>query len=509
MSESADPHHGYDLNSHPFDPSVVSRDILETNHPPLESQIPSIREFIAGARARRIAIDAEIASLQSSLDPLVKERQALDLAIGQHIGAVSPLRRIPPEILCSIFAFTLPARKDARKYLETAPWGVSAVCDRWRTIVLYDPSFWTYIRLVFPDEGITRFRLETHLRRSGALPLTITFECGVQEFYTTQEISMLNILAQHSTRWEMLSFSGPYSALQYRSLHFPLLHELTIEMLYDDDDRPDDDDDDIPGLNFDNAPSLRRVTVNKGLWNFPVAMALPWSKVLQYGGSNTWAGHIHSLQSAANLVDCSLEIVTDIGDILMPRTPIILPRLLRLSLSDVDFLECLEAPILRELYCVPPAPALLAFLRRHSQRRTLQKLVLWEGQETVETSDLVDIMDAVPTLLELGMMIPLPVGFARLLCSRLDMAPALEFISATLPADIGGLHDQFTQAVELRWHASQLKGVKVYCPQFSSDSFTRMQLLHARGMDFMVYRPSFQLQVEHLVPKDHGIETEY
>ncbi|KAJ7117487.1 hypothetical protein C8R44DRAFT_197521 [Mycena epipterygia] len=59
----------------------VSSDILDTNNPPDEIQIPSIHDFISSACAHATLLNAKIASLQLSLDELLKERETLDIEI--------------------------------------------------------------------------------------------------------------------------------------------------------------------------------------------------------------------------------------------------------------------------------------------------------------------------------------------------------------------------------------------------------------------------------------------
>jgi hypothetical protein len=91
------------------------------------------------------ALDAKIALFRSSLARLLEEKAELNVEIGMHEGGLSLLRCMPTEILSHIFEFSLPPHQiDAKD----APWTVSAVCARWRTIVMSQSSFWTSIRYV-------------------------------------------------------------------------------------------------------------------------------------------------------------------------------------------------------------------------------------------------------------------------------------------------------------------------------------------------------------------------
>lgn len=285
-----------------------------------------------------------------------------------------------------------------------------------------------------------------------------------------------------------------------------LLRELHIEMRYYSVDANHMMM--VPSLNiFNNAPLLQEVVANKLSWRFPVTMVLPWSQLLRYGGSNTWDDHLLALHSATNLVDCSLEIQL-VGISAPPPTPILLPHLLRLALSHPEFLECLETPALLELYCDYAAPV-LPFLRRQSCK--LQKLVMWECPTPPPDTDLTRIVDAVPTVRTLALDFILPTDFAYNLCSRPDLAPALEFLPCVRLGfswnDRDETQNHFMQAVELRWQAGRLKSVKAEQSGFMPNILERFALLQAQGMEFVV---SIQdsLLLREVVPPKMWIETE-
>ncbi|KAF7370270.1 hypothetical protein MSAN_00658200 [Mycena sanguinolenta] len=235
---------------------------------------------------------------------------------------------MPTEILSHIFAFTLPPhQQDA----ESAPWTISAVCARWRSIVLSQPNLWTFIRYHDQDthipSGADVLKLETQLLRSGQAPLHIDFL--VQEHSDDEEI--VQMMYAHTERWETASFTGPEELCEHLRSYiqgpFPQLREVTIEI---DKAYPSDDDNIVLDM-FHDAPLLQAAFVNRESWATPVTMALPWSQLLRFGGRNTWEGHLAVLGSASNLVDCSLEIP---GSDRITQTllrPIVLPRLLRLS----------------------------------------------------------------------------------------------------------------------------------------------------------------------------------
>ncbi|KAJ7509686.1 hypothetical protein B0H11DRAFT_1658000, partial [Mycena galericulata] len=114
---------------------------LSTNRPPLEHEIISIRSVLAEVVARKMRLDSQIDALQSALDKCLKDRRSLKEEIKKHEGTLSPLRRMPPELLSLVFRSVYPTTPD-RYNADPAPWTVSQVCRYWRAVVLSQPSFW-------------------------------------------------------------------------------------------------------------------------------------------------------------------------------------------------------------------------------------------------------------------------------------------------------------------------------------------------------------------------------
>jgi hypothetical protein len=273
-----------------------------------------------------------------------------------------------------------------------------------------------------------------------------------------------------------------------------LLRELRIEMLYFTNE--------VPSLDmFEDAPLLHQVFVNKSYWAYPVAMALPWLQLLQYGGCNTWAGHLHTLRSATNLVDCTLEI-ENLSVLSQVQTPILAPHLLRLSLSNSAFLACLETPTLLELYCEYTAPV-LPFLRQQSCK--LQKLVLLDASVPADAADLTHMVEAVPTITDLAVLFPLPAEFVLNL-SRLSLAPGLEHIWGILAKDSLEIQNLFLQVIESRWQGGRLKSVKVKSAEFAPGILDRMRFLESQGLESMICMNHYSLRRD-AVPSDFLTET--
>ncbi|KAJ7131376.1 hypothetical protein C8R44DRAFT_665132, partial [Mycena epipterygia] len=145
ITVAAPPDAGADSDTTTSSSSSPSRlaHLLESNDLPLESEIPLIRHIIADNQARVGALNARINILQIATERLIAERDERQECIRKHTTALSPVRRVPPEVMCQIFAWTLPhSRRIARATVHCAPWHVSHICRSWRDWALANPSLW-------------------------------------------------------------------------------------------------------------------------------------------------------------------------------------------------------------------------------------------------------------------------------------------------------------------------------------------------------------------------------
>ncbi|KAJ6448699.1 hypothetical protein C8R45DRAFT_791010, partial [Mycena sanguinolenta] len=80
--------------------------------------------------------------LQPYLHELEEERITLSDYHSQKTRILSPLRRMPAEILREIFSWTLPP---VDNFFSSAdcPWILTHVCATWRAVALSQPSLWS------------------------------------------------------------------------------------------------------------------------------------------------------------------------------------------------------------------------------------------------------------------------------------------------------------------------------------------------------------------------------
>ena len=141
---------------------------------------------------------------------------------------LSPMTRLPPEIIAYIFELSLADEGESMPVPVPGdgPFHLTQVCKLWRAVAESDPHLWTSIHIYFPharqsreqDVPAVKPMLDLHLKRSGVLPISLTF--ADHRFYhaTTEGLVALLVdrLRTHSHRWKRIS-------LHLSCGYFPLL----------------------------------------------------------------------------------------------------------------------------------------------------------------------------------------------------------------------------------------------------------------------------------------------
>ncbi|KAJ7656023.1 hypothetical protein DFH06DRAFT_992103, partial [Mycena polygramma] len=124
---------------------------MRANNPPSDVEIPVLHSFTANARRRVEPLDARIEILKAAMERLTLERDNLAGQVEQCRHVLSPIRRVPPEIICEIFSWTLPyTRRVAGVTTTEAPWYLGHISRSWRETALGFPSLWTFISIFHP-----------------------------------------------------------------------------------------------------------------------------------------------------------------------------------------------------------------------------------------------------------------------------------------------------------------------------------------------------------------------
>ncbi|KAJ7741139.1 hypothetical protein B0H16DRAFT_1694156 [Mycena metata] len=177
--------------------------LLKNNEAPSDSQIPAILDIVSTGQGRLNALDTQIYALQATLTQLVRERRETAELVRRQRAIISAVRRVPPELLCDIFAWSVSGRSEGYRAQTRAPWHLGHICRSWRQIAVSYLFLWTNITI---GDDTTRSGLEAQLVRSANAPLTIHwfgFEKG-------KNPGWLDLVLPHCDRWRSL-YLDPHS----------------------------------------------------------------------------------------------------------------------------------------------------------------------------------------------------------------------------------------------------------------------------------------------------------
>ncbi|KAJ7049344.1 hypothetical protein C8F01DRAFT_1238587 [Mycena amicta] len=381
MSDDSEPHQG--LSPAQDDPESESKltHLLITNDPPTDTEITLVQEIIRRAEA------AEPASASESLLRVAR--------IDSYRAIISPVRRLPLELLMAILCFV----KSSRRF---APWALGHVCRTWRAAALACPSLWSLIRVPNMRSGdFLHSAVNEQLSRTGNAPLRIWWRDG---FTGKVSAEIIQSLLPTSHRWVAITLTDFREDKSHKWIanfkgHLPALQRLEIF----------EADSVSLGDVFLEAPKLTHVLLSKPehyadspSW---MTMSLPADQITHYRATYIAQGHFHVLTAnASHLVQCVLAGRSYSWEI--PMVDIVFPNLQRLHISDLRMLERFTAPALRVL-CIfseehgagvedDAFAFILPFLERSGRTSALSQLNLFDCDVTPER--IVDLLCALTGL---------------------------------------------------------------------------------------------------------------
>ncbi|KAF7291771.1 F-box domain-containing protein [Mycena chlorophos] len=189
--------------------------LLKTNLPPSNDQLIAIHAFLAATSPEFARLDEEASVLQARLASVIQKRDAMGEIVNGHRALLSPIRRLPSELLGKIFVSTLPTKRDTAISADEGPMLLMQVCRSWRAVALTTPQLWASIYIVCPesDTATSLPRLlrvvNTWLARSGALPLSMTLApAGNPSKYSPPHAiddGLLQLVLSLASRWSSIT----------------------------------------------------------------------------------------------------------------------------------------------------------------------------------------------------------------------------------------------------------------------------------------------------------------
>ncbi|KAF8886247.1 hypothetical protein CPB84DRAFT_1685141, partial [Gymnopilus junonius] len=158
-------------------------ELLQNNNSPSTAAQADAKDLMSKPLQKLESKSEEIQSILASLKELEEERNGLDKTIEEYSLILSPIRRIPSELLQEIFYYCLPDHRNPVMSFKEAPMLLAIICRSWRSIVLSSPRIWARLHIPLllynghPDSKMMlerRHLVDTWLSRSGTCSLSIS-----------------------------------------------------------------------------------------------------------------------------------------------------------------------------------------------------------------------------------------------------------------------------------------------------------------------------------------------
>ncbi|KAK6996992.1 hypothetical protein R3P38DRAFT_3069123 [Favolaschia claudopus] len=227
---------------------------LGTNYCPTDAEVRNIEALLVRPTQLLQRLGDEISKLQTVLNKLVDERDALQAHVDAHKALISPVRRLPLDIIQEVFLACLPANRDCVMSASEAPLLLGRICRSWRTISQSTPRLWASLHVVEPSrraydrnpispflERRATLRLaatRTWLDRSGQCPLSLSLHSAPEyedtpEDATEHSMQFVRMFVAFAPRWRDVVFTTPVSlvleVLSHLETKMPLLQSVAFK----------------------------------------------------------------------------------------------------------------------------------------------------------------------------------------------------------------------------------------------------------------------------------------
>ncbi|KIJ70186.1 hypothetical protein HYDPIDRAFT_104865 [Hydnomerulius pinastri MD-312] len=332
----------------------VIADQISSYRNPTRDDILLIARVIEQDEQAIVALDLEINMVMAQLEQLRLRKSQHQDNIRQSRSLITLARRIPPELLASVFELC------AESGWTRAPLVASHICSAWRKATEY-PRVWSYL---YVNCGLGNPLAKTRLWLSKVLqaPLHITLEVPAD---ASSAGDVLSALFEHAAQWKSVSIRTHDSVqlnyiLSLMRYSFPHLRQLDCVTHWDTSAG------DLIGFSaLHNAPSLNRLSIelpNLPRWRIPfnltnLHLVLSTTSTSLITASR-WTSMLEDLLELKHL---TLELSSDMEYHYEPDTPLVveLPRLESLTFivspGLLSVLDNMQSPALKriQLRCSP------------------------------------------------------------------------------------------------------------------------------------------------------------
>ncbi|KAK0234265.1 hypothetical protein IW262DRAFT_1335466 [Armillaria fumosa] len=205
---------GFDVDASYTESLEQNLELLRSGNTLLSADAALFPEFIMRAEFDLFRYDREIQCHLDTVERLKRDRAEIDEYIKQKKSLLAPVRRLPPELLCAVFAEAIKAED------PTSSLRIALVCTHWRRLALSTPSLWSTITLDLkcPFSKSSRDNhgawIPLYLHRSQDEPLQIDFRDSRHndaDLVTWPSRGFLSTLFTEAHRWKEVHISFMHS----------------------------------------------------------------------------------------------------------------------------------------------------------------------------------------------------------------------------------------------------------------------------------------------------------
>ncbi|KAJ7633449.1 hypothetical protein DFH06DRAFT_692477 [Mycena polygramma] len=407
---------------------------LGTNYCPSDEEVLEIQRILVEPTLRMKRLDDEIAKL-------VAERDRLGAFVKAHNALISPIRRLPLDIVQEIFLACLPTHRNCVMSASEAPVLLGRICSSWRAISLSTPTLWASLHVIRPlhppshSPGFDSFerkcaqRLETikaWLHRSGGCALSISLE-DPSGYYggrpapdaaTHPSILYLQALILFASRWRKIEFTSRAPMLMetlssLTASDVPILRDVVIRE-YHGSVNPALPSKTWASIGILGAPALSMLSLSVGNLR-PAELPARWGQItsltledMRWASAMTGDETLQVLSQCPALRFCRLT-VANVDDNFAGGCIVECPLLHNMHLScNSDTIErlfpCLSLPGLRQFgLCRSSAPEsdnVLSFPSFFAVATQLETLTISSGtpSNTLSKAYLETLLRGLPTI---------------------------------------------------------------------------------------------------------------
>ncbi|KAI3615998.1 hypothetical protein WG66_010312 [Moniliophthora roreri] len=396
----------YTFNAHRKICSPVTLRRIRANYLPNESEVYLFKEWVEDTKRDFARYDAEIGRLRSILKKLEGERAYLQRYADEYRTLLSPIRRLPPEVLTNIATLYCQDQPSVlKKTGVTPPLTIAQTCAVWRALAFNTPSLWSSFHVELGPMSLGSLQLlSTYLKLSGDHPLSVTLVCGRGSNW---DDVFLQTLLEHTRRWKHLILHHADLIQNLPSPpDLPILEslELSSQLL-----RASPIFKSMPWLRTLILDDVEFEDLEEGYFPFTQLTSVTLRR-LQMGSALRVLNRCPSLREA--VISCRRNFSW--SPTVEYNPPIDLRRLTSLTVINElisDFFQNITTPALSSLTIATPAPphnnmdawpqeVFVAFLRR--SLCPLKRLSLLRVE--LSDTDLLAILDFTPCLTHLSVM---------------------------------------------------------------------------------------------------------